>query len=134
MYFVWAFYAATYGNVDTNESEIKDSDVSYPEHLFEPNFEAWKYGPVDPDVWENNNGGNIEPVNLDNVDSLINISNKSVINDILSFVDDMINQVKDVNDFGLVNRSHEDSAWRDVWKDNFLHIKMDPAEIKKRLC
>lgn len=137
LYFVWAFYAATYGNMNSDNSENKDSGISYPNFLFEPNFEAWQYGPVDPDVWKNNSNDEYESTDvLCNPRDFIDIKNKSVYaesvyKDIFSFIDDMISQVNSVNDFGLVNRSHEDSAWKDVWDGHSPHIQMDPQKIKK---
>ena len=49
LYFLWAFYSATYGNIkyDSDEkSEFDLQDGAYPPELFEPDFEAWRYGPV----------------------------------------------------------------------------------------
>lgn len=51
--------------------------------------------------------------------------------EILSFMDDIIDQVNDINDFGLVERSHQDDAWADKFKEGEYHICMSNEQIKQ---
>lgn len=130
LYFVWAFYAATYGNIDNDKSENQNSKTNYPKYLFDADFEAWQYGPVDCDVWAKNSRNEIKGTDSEFKD-LVTIGLDNVVTDIKSFIDNIINQVKKVNDFGLVNRSHLDKAWKEVFDPNQKHVKMDNEEIKK---
>lgn len=53
LYLLFAFYGATYGRLqDDNKGDNDFSEQSYPENLFFANFEAWKYGPVEIDVYD----------------------------------------------------------------------------------
>lgn len=49
LYLLFAYYGATYGQLTADPSNELET-VNYPTYLFEPNFEAWCYGPVDPEV------------------------------------------------------------------------------------
>ncbi|WP_125583627.1 type II toxin-antitoxin system antitoxin SocA domain-containing protein [Levilactobacillus cerevisiae] len=128
LYFLWAFYAGTYGNLDYSAPSEFQSE-KYPRQLFEPNFEAWRYGPVDNEIWK-----------LDKNDELKDYSaavngkiNSEIQNDVMMFLDDLINQIDDINDFGLVERSHQDQAWKDAFarSNEHDHQPIDAAAIKE---
>ena len=51
--------------------------------------------------------------------------------DVWSFIDDMIAQIDPINDFGLVARSHQDSAWKKAYKAGQSHCPMNEEEIIK---
>ncbi|HEO7186705.1 TPA: hypothetical protein VBE04_000819, partial [Streptococcus agalactiae] len=42
LYLLFAFYGATYGNLDKDEDN-EFSDQNYPKQLFKAIFEAWRY-------------------------------------------------------------------------------------------
>ena len=49
LYLLFAFYGATYGSIESSNSD-EDNEFSgqeYPKYLFDAQFEAWKYGPVE---------------------------------------------------------------------------------------
>lgn len=127
LYFLWAYYSGTYGNVDKSEETDLDQ-TNYPDNLFKPEFEAWKYGPVDDKVYAKQKNGfylkdkwkEYQPKNSEEVE-------------VVSFINDLLSQINKVNDFGLVNRSHEDESWSKPFKrDHGQHrAHMDPAEIRK---
>lgn len=50
--------------------------------------------------------------------------------EILSFINNLLDQIDDVNDFGLVRRTQQDSAWKDAFNDSKIHYKMDNKQIK----
>lgn len=133
MYFLWAFYAATYGNIDYNQDSEFNSEEKYPRELFKPAFEAWRYGPVDNDVYSWDKTGRISgfknkfQAKFDDE----NVEKTSQDREIKLFMDDLLKQIDSVNDFGLVNRSHEDSSYKKVYKDGYNHIEMNPEDIKK---
>lgn len=114
LYFLWAYYSAMYGDNDMDE---------YPSELFKANFEAWKYGPVIKDVYKCYKQGDYD--NLVNSFSPKN----SMERDVKQFIDEMIKQFNDISVFGLVNRSHADHAWRDVYKEGSSHISMSNDAI-----
>ena len=64
LYFLFAFYGATYGKLSGEESFGELESVNYTNFLFEPKFEAWKYGPVDDDVYTAYREDRYEPVEL----------------------------------------------------------------------
>jgi len=126
LYFLWAFYAATYGNIDYDSKSEFQSEKRYPNYLFKPDFEAWKYGPVDNEVyrWDKQN-------EIKDFDNNFDTENDSQKHQIKLFMDDLISQIDSVNDFGLVNRSHEDKAYQEAYEENTEHIPMNPEFIKR---
>lgn len=53
LYLLFAFYGATYGKLINEENNSELDSNNYTPFLFKPNFQAWKYGPVDYDVYIN---------------------------------------------------------------------------------
>lgn len=127
LYFLWAYYSSTYGNVDKYEETDLDQ-TNYPTSLFKPEFEAWRYGPVDDTVYAKQKSGlypkdkwkEYQPKTSEEVE-------------VVSFINDLLSQINKVNDFGLVNRSHEDESWSNPFKSTHgqQHAGMDPDEIRK---
>lgn len=122
LYFLWAFYAATYGSIDYSQESDFSEIPKYPKRLFPATFEAWKYGPVLNRVYAENKHNSIDP------DYKKKPKNKME-KDVWVFIDDMISQINPVNDFGLVARSHQDKAWQDAFKKGELHSKMKEEDI-----
>lgn len=52
LYLLFAFYGATYGNIK-KEEDNEFSKQNYPSNLFEAIFEAWRYGPVEIEIYSN---------------------------------------------------------------------------------
>lgn len=129
LYFLWAFYSATYGNInyDENSEFSLEGQTRYPSNLFDAQFEAWEYGPVINHVFseyhKTNGFEGYSDINKSDLDS-----NKK---EVLGFVDDLLSQINDVNDFGLVNRSHQDEAWKKAYHQGEKHCKIDNDEIKR---
>lgn len=128
LYFIWSFYAATYGDFNSNQSEMAEMET-YPKELFDAKFEAWKYGPVIEKVWVNSKRGLISERFDENKDILV--GDKTLKKEIFAFIDDLISQIDDVNDFGLVNRSHLDKSWSNSYDEKKEHCSMSNQEIKK---
>ncbi|CUW14750.1 type II toxin-antitoxin system antitoxin SocA domain-containing protein [Leuconostoc gasicomitatum] len=133
MYLLWAFYVGTYGSLE----EDADNSDSYPDYLFEAAFEAWRYGPVDSEIYASIKGK--KKFNIDSsVDKLLKESvaediknDKQKFNNIVSFLNNLVNQIDKTDDFALVARTHEDSSWADVYREGIIHIKMTATAIKK---
>jgi len=126
LYFLWAFYAATYGNIDytDDQNEFNLQSERYPKELFQAQFEAWRYGPVLNQVYAAYKSGDFKDVK----DSYTPKSEND--KEVLSFIDDLADQINSVNDFGLVERSHQDRAWKIAFKDE-NHSKMNNETIKE---
>ena len=128
LYFLWAFYAATYGSIDySNENSEFSETIKYPKRLFKANFEAWQYGPVLNKVYGEDKNNSITP-SLEKK----RYSN-SMEKDVWSFIDDMIAQIDPINDFGLVARSHQDSAWKKAYKGIIDKDILDNLDKNKKI-
>lgn len=115
LYFLFAFYGATYGSIGNENNEEKnellsevDSDF-YPKQLFKDNFEAWQYGPVIRDVYFGNKKDKYEGLS-DQTDEKYSKRNDQ---DVIFFLDDLVNDLKEMSDFALVDRTHQDKSWQD---------------------
>lgn len=130
LYLLFAFYGATYGKLSGEENVYELESVNYTKFLFEPNFEAWKYGPVDIDVYTAYRNDQYEAVQLteDKLNEKLTPSEKR---NVLQFIDSIIQQTDEVDDFTLVDRTREDDAWHDPFKekDGETHKKMNPQVI-----
>lgn len=125
MYFLWAFYAATYGNINYNNDSEFNRTERYPKELFEAHFEAWQYGPVIDDVYSKYKNDD------DCIHQEVNPQHDEMNGDVWSFINGIISQIDKVYDFGLVSRSYQDSAWRDAYKNGSIHTPMDNKKIKE---
>lgn len=111
LYFLFAYYGALYGNKHIEKSEMKEVEYDYPKFLFNANFEAWDYGPVIRDVYFENKRGEYSSFAQDVV------SDEDVFGEdieVQHFVKEIFDQVVATSDFSLVDRSHEDIAWKRI--------------------
>lgn len=109
LYFLYAYYGATYGEAKQEDGE-SEQDVNFPPRLFNAEFEAWTYGPVIRSVYVKNRDGEYgEHGTSENVDELKSIP------EVKLFIDEIFNQINSVSDFSLVDRSHEDEAWKKAY-------------------
>ena len=122
-YLLFTFYGATYGQLKTNPPTELES-INYPTYLFKPNFEAWCYGPVGIDIHKTMN--KYEALELTN-DSFENSLTPTEIQNILHFIDNIVEQANDMDDFTLIGRVRSDDAWCSVANSNNKAI--DPQVI-----
>lgn len=115
LYFLFAFYGATYGSIGNENNEEKnellsevDSDF-YPKQLFANALEAWQYGPVIRDVYFGNKNDEYEGLS-DQTGEKYSKRNEQ---DVIFFLDGLVNDMKEMSDFALVDRTHQDKAWKD---------------------
>lgn len=125
LYLLFAFYGATYGRLKADPSNELET-VNYPTYLFEPNFEAWCYGPVDPEVQAAMNKQAYEGLELKD-EAFDKALEPSEVRNIRLFIDDIIKQTNDTDDFTLIGRVCEDDAWVSVAKSD--DKTMDPQTI-----
>lgn len=122
LYFLFAFYGATYGQLGNKDEEDKvfEGSISYPKYLFNENIEAWNYGPVVRDVYFTFKN---HPEKINESETWITEEEKKSqeldeqrrnINDVLEQV---IYQTDKMGDFELVDRTHEDKEWKLAFED-----------------
>lgn len=121
LYFCFAYWGAYVRQANMEQCEQMENDLkNQDEFLFYNRIEAWVYGPVVPDVYRKFNEGTLMNEYSDDVLDK-NLTAKE-------FVDEMIDDIKDVSDFRLVDISHADNSWKDAFDFNdFVHN----TEIKK---
>lgn len=116
LYLLFAFYGATYGKLSNDESNSELDSTNYTPFLFEPNFQAWKYGPVDYDVYIN-----FKKEKYKELKSIENILNEDLTlaekNNIIKFIDNIINQIDEIDDYSLMDRTREDKVWSDSYNN-----------------
>ena len=114
-YFLWAFYAATYGNFAASSP--------FPRELFKPTFEAKKYGPVDTElltISRTNQLSNSNPAEyFETVEA----------REVEQFLNDIIEQINREFDIALIFRACEDRAYQEAVHQG-AGAKMDPQKIK----
>lgn len=108
LYFLFAYYIKEKAQLmnSYNTGEIERLDL--PKYLFPANFEAWAYGPVDIDVYRDDYSNDIKDEDLSIYE----------MNFVDSFIEDYGKSIMAVKDFQLVRLSHEDSAWKNNYKDD----------------
>lgn len=133
MYLLWAFYAGTYGSIDYEDSGEFSTDAKYPVQLFEPDFEAWQYGPVDNTIYAKIKQNDL-PTEFKTGEDLLNqssLGSASQKKNVEIFLINLIDQINQMDDFTLVNRTHQDTSWQDVYQSGMKHIKMNSDTIKQ---
>lgn len=125
LYFLFAYYTQSYGKekVDDEDSELITFD--YPTFLFPAQFEAWKYGPVIREVYENNKNDMYEDTFNED------FFNDPIKHEIKLFIDDMLEELMNTSDFNLVDRSHEDDVWKEAFKTGNGSGEMSMMAIKR---
>ncbi len=112
LYFIFAYWAKNFELL--KDSEIADEEEKakldlLSNKLFDAKFQAWIYGPVINEVYESKTYKKLgEDGKYDNFDD---ISDSEVV---LYFIKAMLNELSKVNDFNLVNLSHEDEVWKNA--------------------
>lgn len=107
LYLLYAVYGGTYGSLEEN-SEI---EKPYPKELFDAVFEAWKYGPVIHEVFINKKNGHYD--NLDNLKPFEPETEQQ--KDILVFINELLNQIDQMSDFTLIDRTQQDQTWKETY-------------------
>lgn len=113
LYFLYAFWTYTISKSEKDNNELSDlaKDLSFK--LFEPSFVAWSYGPVDKDVYNQHREGNLQAFNEFEATQFISEQSELV----QIHLRDMTRRILSSSDFGLVDLSHRDSAWSNVFNE-----------------
>lgn len=124
LYFLFAFYGATYGQLNSEVAEEGlyegTEEDAYPSLLFNENFEAWKFGPVIPTVYRD--------FKRTEIDSKEWESNDPKGENVKHLIKEVMDQLDDMGDFELVERTHEDESWKEAYKEG-QSTKMNHTNI-----
>lgn len=114
LYFLFAYWGVYVRSNRNNKDSVEVDYSSYRDYLFNEDIQAWTYGPVIPEVYKAQKEDCKEFKNVeDNY-----LEDKIVLKE---FIDGLLPQLFEIDDFGLVRISHED----DCWKKNY-----NPQDIK----
>ena len=94
LYFLFAYWGQYIRNNKENPDSVEIDFSKYEEFLFDARIEAWTYGPVVPEVFIANKEGLLDEIEKK------------------EFVDNLLEQLFEIDDFGLVRISHEDNCWK----------------------
>lgn len=110
LYFLYAYYGANYGQQE--QEGVLEQDFNLPPNLFNARFEAWTYGPVIREVYDNfkRDEFTTNKISLEEAQEIFNGHNEAKL-----FVDELFDQINKVSDFSLVDRSHEDNSWIEAY-------------------
>ena len=100
LYFLFAAYAAAYNPKDDTNFNL----ANQPKFIADLTFTANQYSPQDYSVKEKLKNEYYQPKEYP-------FQNNQVDQNVKWFIDDILNQLKDVDDFSLVDRTHQDNAW-----------------------
>lgn len=117
-YLIWAYYSATYGQLD-----------EYPDLLCDASFLALKYGPTDDDVLKS----------IKSIDELLTVdeSDMSYTTDVSHsknvslFMKNLLSQLDKIDEFAIMVRTHEDASWSDMYVENEQHIIDNSAIVEE---
>lgn len=116
LYFLFAMWG---GKVLAAKREIKDDFYSnFNEYLFDADFEAWKFGPVDKEVWRKYRDNEYDSCFNDCSTLSLTFNTKDSFEETtaLEYVDGLLQRIFITSDFGLVDLSHEDNCWEKAYK------------------
>lgn len=116
LYFLFAFYGNIFGERE-----------GFPKYLFDEDFEAWAMGASLKSIYEGNRKGIIGKKEY------LSKSNKD--EQVLNMVDEAMQSINKIGDFYLIERTQQDEAWRNAYKEAYRENKkygvMDRDEIIK---
>lgn len=116
LFAIWGGNAAIINaDIDKGQGTIELTD-KVPTRLFNAKFEAWKYGPVDIEVYNRYNNN----MYWGNIKSLTNFTviPQEIRSSLIAFVDSVLEQVFEINDFSLVSITQKDKVWKSAYEDN----------------
>lgn len=120
LYFLFAFYGATYGSMQNTEG-LSEIESVYPKFLFKEPIEAWAYGPVIRDVYFDNKLGKYESIPDKVLENYTHRGEK----DVIEFLDGIVSDLEDMSDFALVDRTHQDDAWKSKFDPSNPHASSE---------
>lgn len=121
LYFLFAYWGQFIRKNKENRDSVEVDYSNYNEFLFDDRIEAWTYGPVIPSVFNAEKIGLLDREPDDNY--LENEVEKK------EFIDNLLEQLFEIDDFGLVRISHEDKCWQNNYiESDERHNREIPKE------
>lgn len=121
LYFLFAYWGQFIKSNKENQDSVEVNYSNYSEYLFNDRIEAWTYGPVVPEVFTAEKSGWLDNLKVSNY--LENEIEKK------EFIDNLLNQLFEIDDFGLVRLSHEDLCWKKYYiESDEKHNREIPKE------
>lgn len=108
LYFLFAYWGQFIRNNKEHQNSVEVDYSHYNEYLFEDKIEAWTYGPVIPEVFTFEKQGLLQSECFqEELEGYLQ-------NDLVKkeFIDGLLEQLFEIDDFGLVRISHEDECWK----------------------
>lgn len=110
LYFCFTFWGGFIRKNTKFSDDNKEITFNYSEILFENPIEAWVYEPVVPDVFHEKN--------LDNFRKEDPFYNEKYVEE---FINNILDDVLNTNDFILIEVSHQDRCWQKNFKPKSKH-------------
>lgn len=104
LYFLFAYWGQYIRKNKDNKDSVEVDYSTFNEYLFDDRIEAWTYGPVVPSVFMAEKAGLLDK----DIDSGY-LEHEEVKKE---FIDNLLYQLFEIDDFGLVRISHEDECWK----------------------
>ena len=104
LYFLFAYWGKLIRENKENKESVEVDFSQYNEYLFDDIIEAWTYGPVVPGVFIAEKEGFL---NQDVEEEYLKDEYAKK-----DFIDGLLEQLFEIDDFGLVRLSHEDECWK----------------------
>lgn len=105
LYFLFTTYAAAY-NPENDFNLSKQQKF-----IADLTFTADKYGPQEYSIKEKLKNEYYQPKEY-------SFQNNQVDQNVKHFIDDLLDQIKDIDDFSLLDRAVQDDAWRNAYTNN----------------
>lgn len=123
LYFLFAYWGQFIRSNKENQDSVEVDYSNYCEFLFDARIEAWTYGPVVPEVFNAEKNGWLDGFEINGyLESEEDRAKKE-------FIDNLLRQLFDIDDFGLVRLSHEDECWkRNYVESDEKHNREIPKE------
>lgn len=111
LYFLFGLYGGKASLLNMGNVFEVDTTIPLELELFQPNFEAWVYGPVDQQVYKAFKNDEIDVTGFN-----LEAFEESVPDFTRGFLIDTTERIFNTSDFTLVDLSHDDNSW----KNNFV--------------
>lgn len=121
LYFLFAYWGQFIRNNKDNPESVEVNYSDYDEFLFNDRIEAWTYGPVVPGIFVMEKSGFLDT----------EVDTNYLKDDYIKkeFIDNLLEQLFEIDDFGLVRISHEDECWkRNYIESDEKHNREIPKE------
>lgn len=127
LYALWGGNVRLLNNDLTSGDQVCEQDFALDEDLFEPAFEAWKYGPVDTEIYWLYKGNLLS--GKCSAEELLE-DHPEMGNQLLPFIDHIIEQTSEISDFTLVDMTHDDECWKVAYESGRGTGRIDKDRIK----